>query len=167
MSNFRLEDVLGQVGRDGGPSVPRDIMSSWKRGEISFQDYKTHSAAWVCDNAQQYRPKAYPEMSESLAAYVRARAGGNRDHDGSFGQRLGAWVELVVDIKEQNEADERLLLWSAETCARANLHGKANAGLTAVEERQGPSFPYLDFSHAIRVQSLDARDRQANLRIAR
>jgi hypothetical protein len=158
--------MFGSINAQKGLSPTLDILSSYRRGEIAFADYLIHNAAWACGHLEQYQPRAYPRMSAMLEGYVNRRAITGGEYDASWSRKVGDWAHLVIQIREQNDADLEIVAWSARKCAEIGQVTKAEAALTVVERYAATDFPFDLFAKALRVQKMDADARLSSIKRA-
>lgn len=136
------------------------LMRAHAKDNMPVTDYHVMTSVWVAENTNQYSPRIYPSMPDTLKNYAAERSSGARPRDKGFHGRLGEWVMTTIRLREQNDSDLSLLLWCTE-----QLKGKAVGNAPAkllkqVERFHVLQFPYGAFEQALKAQALDIVDKE-------
>lgn len=154
-----IREIFQQIDSGSGPaSAERDAFRSFRRGEITFDDYLIQNARFTAEKLGEYQPCVYLPMPSAVRDYVVRRLA-DGDYDRDIGIKLGSWVAGIVRASESNQHDVKHLLWAFEKCLAAKL------GAHAIQiERHLARYAFEPPNEllrgALRVQERDARERE-------
>lgn len=145
---------------DARPGISRgqDIFFSFRRGEISFDDYLTHSAIFISDTAHEFQPRKTPPAHSVVLEYARGRINGVTDYSEQDAKRLGIWFHRTMWNHRENEHDESLLRWAISKLEEKKL--SVDALQQALWRFQQITVPAADLQTAVNCKKLDAMARE-------
>lgn len=154
-------DYLDQIPVDPLAGIPQALFSAYRKKEITKRECHVGNADWIAKNLSQYRTRLYPPIPDGLRAYISSRIHGHREYDRVFSGKLGVWVQTLVRLKDENDANMSLFLWAIEQLDGVGLAKSVENLNNAVVTLSKLQFQFEIFSQACRVQALDARERTA------
>lgn len=150
-----MQVVLPAMGNE---TVLGQAYSARMRGEMSAQEYNLLCATWASDNLNQYRPRFYQSLDDSLFRYINRRIADLRN-SGTFQADL--YVKLSrrtlltyheIDINSSTKED---LLWCLEKVREVSLktvQDKLESALARFDHINIPTW----FNNAVSVVETDS-----------
>lgn len=140
-------------------SVPQAAFYSWRKNEMTQDEYFITNAIWVSDNTEKYRPHRYYGLTDQLRTYVDQRLKDTMSRDPSLSKRLGLWVYMQTKAHVENASDFELIVWCMAHLERAKLSRKVSLLAGLAEEYARNQFPREDFSRAAEVMKRDSAEK--------
>lgn len=155
-------ELLAKVGRSSAqPCYGELVFREYQAGRISKDEYDTRNAIWVGENAHEYHFRRYPTLSPDLVNYARARVNNVREDRGeSENHRIGIWVQTVMSLAQQNDADHGLLVWCLERVQAKRLTKHAEMLVTRLKVFDQPPPEHLEIALASQRKDAEAKQRE-------
>lgn len=154
------QTALNQIPLPSQPrSLPEEIFMAYRRGESTELEFHVGMSVWTADYAYKYRAAPYPPLAGQLVSYCENRVSGRAAYDPPLSARLGAWVQLVVRLREENAAALETLAWAKEKVMSVGMKLKAEQLQREIGGHELNGAPG-ELRMALQAQRLDADGRR-------
>lgn len=155
-----MTTALNQVPLPAEPRcLPEEIFRAHQKGEITEREFQVGLSVWAADNAWKYRANPYPPLAGGLISYCENRVSGRQAYDEELSRRLGYWVQLVVKLREENQAALETLAWAKERVTDVGMNLKADSLQREIGGHELNPLP-REMRIALQAQRLDAEGRK-------